>query len=455
MCRRVRARTPARNSALFLLVSGLLAMVPPLAGAAPITLSYSVSLNNTFGIPYIDTTVPGQPPASGVSPEVFVPLSLLNPAFAPLLQKVDIAVSASNQDRVQLSNLAPVGRTLSYSLDDTLTMQLADPLFPPIGPVVGPTVSNSDSVSLPFSLTAFAPTVSGSSVSSTTSFTGAQAQQFVGAGTFSLGFVSSLANFAVTSAIDNTSYHENGTAFSDLMGTATVTYTLDLPATPIALTFDTKLDHSFGGIPYVDTTIPGQPPASGMLPGFLAPLSLLNPALAPLLQKVDVAVSASNQDRVQLSNLAPVSRTLSYSLDDTLTMQLADPLFPPIGPVVGFTVSNSDSVSLPFGLTAFAPTVSGSSLSSTTSFTGAQAQQFVGNGAFSLEFISSLADFAITSSIDDPSYGENGAAFSDLTGMASVTYYLAQSNNEAPAPTTLALLGLGLAGLGFSKRRKA
>src|SRR5262249_1679263 len=154
---------------------------------------------------------------------------------------------------------------------------------------------------------------------------------------------------------------------------------------------------------------------------YFAPLQLLNPALAPLLQQVDVDVSASNSNRFQLSNQAAIDRTLTYGLTESMAMQLADPAFPPIGPVNSTAVLTSNSVPVPASLNISVPAVAGSSLSQHVSFTGAQAQQFVGDGSFQLEFFDSLT-FAVSASPDSPASKENGTAFSKLSGSAAVTY---------------------------------
>jgi hypothetical protein len=226
-------------------------------------------------------------------------------------------------------------------------------------------------------------------------------------------------------------------------------------AAPITLSYSTSLDHAFGGLPYMDQNLPGLPPASGILPSFFAPLSRLHPALAPLLQQVEVTVSASSVNRTMLQNQAPIDRTLTYALSDTLTLQLTDPLLPAIGPVSGAATSHSNPVNVSAFFSQFAAPVAGSSLGTSASFTGAQAQQFAGSGDFVLEFFTEMT-FGVSGTPDPPTLGyrENGTAYNDLAGTARVIYYLAPKSAGIPAPTTLALVTLGALGLVAGRRRR-
>src|SRR5262249_6219417 len=150
-----------------------------------------VPINFNSGLPFSDSGVPGQPPATGTTSSYFAPLQLLNPALAPFLQKVEIGAVAGNTSRVDLTNNAPLTRELSYDATDQLTMQLADPSFPAIGPFSGPSVSHTNSLNIP-SFLLVSDQYTGSNVDDVVSFVGSDAQKFVGDGLFDLEFFSAL-----------------------------------------------------------------------------------------------------------------------------------------------------------------------------------------------------------------------------------------------------------------------
>jgi PEP-CTERM motif len=87
----------------------------------------------------------------------------------------------------------------------------------------------------------------------------------------------------------------------------------------------------------------------------------------------------------------------------------------------------------------------------------AQAHALLGPGTHAGDTAFGFADFSHTAWV-------SGLSFFDLTGAplalsfttdSGLTYPMAQAPNGIPEPAILPLMGLGLAGLGFSRRRKS
>lgn len=421
------------------------------ADAATLTLNYTTPLDFTYLAGTFDPgSVPSPPAIDFVTATYTAGLDRLNTAFAPLLQKVEVSIGASSTDQIFLSNGAVFDRTLTYAVSEALTGQVTDPSLPSIGPVTSGTTNLSGSASVPFSFSSTVGPLAGSSLTTTATFTGAQAQQFTGQGQFNLELFKS-GSIDVTANTDCSGCFENANLNSKLSGTATVAYTIAIPTSPIDLTFAVPLDHKFiagfGG--------QGSPinSADFLTDIYAVALARLHPDLAPLLQEVEIAIEASNQDKLFLTNSALTPQTLNYQLTETLTAQVDDPALPAIGPVQGATASLSGSVPVPFSLSLSIGPFAGSTLLAQATFTGGQAQQFAGFGNFNVEFANS-GSIGVTGDLGCLGCNELISAQNEISGWARVTYRLSPETQSIPEPATGPMLWAALGLLGVLKVKR-